>query len=352
VNPLQVAAHFTVVEARKCTEGDRPRLEQMRARLSDAALDDEDRLSLHFACGKLLDDLGEYREAMEHFDLANQIRSGRAKFDGPAFAADVDRLVRRFTPDFFAANAALGRDDETPLLIVGLPRSGTTLVERILSSHPQIAAGGELPFWIRRAAPWGVAEATYLSAQSARDISGEYLSLLRRIGPSAARVTDKLPFNVLFVGLIHLLLPKARIIQCRRHPVDTCLSIYFTHFNQTIAFASDKADLAVACQHYARLMDHWRTVLPSDRLLEVDYEKLVTDREAVTRQLVAFAGLDWHDSCLRPEQNERAVTTASLWQARQPVYTTSIARWRNYEPWLADLRRLLPAADVDNPETD
>ena len=341
LNPRHVAAHFTMVEARKCTEADRPRLERMLAALDDAGLGDADRVQLHFAIGKLLDDLGDYAEAMRHFDIANQRR--RAAFDRAGFSADVDRIVRRFTPGFFAANSAFGRDDDAPLMIVGLPRSGTTLVEQIISSHPQVAAGGELPFWVKRAGPWGIAEATYLSTEMAHDLAGEYLAQLRRIGPTATRITDKQPFNLLNLGIIHLLLPKARIIQCRRHPVDTCLSIYFTNFMQVIGFATDKADLADAYQLYARLMDHWRTVLPSDRFLEVHYEELIADREAVTRRLVAFSGLDWSDSCLQPERNNRAVVTASLWQARQPVYATSVERWRHYEPWLGELRRLLPA---------
>ena len=230
-----------------------------------------------------------------------------------------------------------------PLLIVGLPRSGTTLVEQIISSHPRVAAGGERSFWVKRASAWGVADATYLSPEMAHDLAGEYLAQLHRIGPTATRITDKQPFNLLNLGIIHLLLPKARIIQCRRHPVDNCLSLYFTNFRQVIGFATDKADLADGYQIYARLMDHWRTVLPSDRLLEVHYEDLIADREAVTRRLVAFSGLDWSDTCLRPERNNRAVVTASLWQARQPVYATSVERWRHYEPWLGELRRLLRA---------
>ena len=238
-------------------------------------------------------------------------------------------------------------DDETPLLIVGMPRSGTTLVEQIVSSHPAIAAGGELPFWPRRPSGPGIAEATSLTPQSAHDLSREYLALLRRIGPHASRVTDKAPFNFHRLGLIHLLLPKARIIHCRRHPVDTCLSMYFLHFSERIEFVSDKGDLAFAYRQYARLMEHWRAVLPPDRLIDVDYENLIADREAVTRRLIAFTGLDWHDACLEPERNERTVTTTSLWQARQPVYTTSVARWRRYEPWLGELRQLLPAADID-----
>jgi tetratricopeptide (TPR) repeat protein len=341
LNPRHVAAHFAIVEARKCTEADRPRLGPMLAALDDPGLGAGDRLELHFAIGKLLDDLGDYAEAMRHFDIANQRR--RAAFDRAGFSANVDRIVRRFTPGFFAANSAFGRDDDAPLMIVGLPRSGTTLVEQIVSSHPGVAAGGELPFWVKRAGPWGIAEATYLSTETAHDLAGEYLAQLRRIGPTATRITDKQPFNLLNLGIIHLLLPKARIIQCRRHPVDTCLSIYFTNFTQAIGFATDKADLSDAYELYTRLMDHWRTVLPPDRLLEVHYEELIADREAVTRRLIAFSGLDWSDSCLKPERNNRPVVTASLWQARQPVYATSVERWRHYEPWLGELRRLLPA---------
>ncbi|HEV2099246.1 MAG TPA: tetratricopeptide repeat protein, partial [Stellaceae bacterium] len=168
LNPRHAAAHFTAVEARKCSEADRPRLERMLALLGDVTLGEEERLLLHFAVGKLLDDLGDYAQAMRHFDFANQIRRPRAKFDREAFSADIDRLVRRFTPGFFAANTAFGREDEAPLLIVGLPRSGTTLVEQIISRHPQVVAGGELPFWIERASAWGIAEATYLSTEAAQ----------------------------------------------------------------------------------------------------------------------------------------------------------------------------------------
>ncbi len=346
VNPLQVAAHFAAVEARKCTERDRPRVTRMLAALDEPVLDDVNRAHLHFALGKLFDDLGEYENAMRHFDMANAIKARFMHFDAPAFAADVDRLIRRFTPEFFAAHAEFGCDDETPVLIVGMPRSGTTLVEQILSSHPKIAGGGELPYWIKRMGAWGIAEASYLTAGWGRDLSAGYLELLRRIGPTAARVTDKLPFNVLCLGLIHLLLPKARIIQCRRHPLDTCLSIYFANFRQAITFAADKADIAAAYRQYARLMDHWRAALPSERFLEVEYERLVADPETITRQMIAFCGLDWDDACLRPERNRRTVTTASLWQARQPVYNTSIARWRRYRPWLGKLADLLTPEEI------
>jgi tetratricopeptide (TPR) repeat protein len=345
-NPLYSPAHLAAMRVRKCTEADRPRLMRILSSLRETSIDDANRLFLHFAAGKLFDDLSEYREAMRHFDMANSIRRRNARFDRQGLAETVERLIDRYTVAFFIANRGFGLVDETPLLIVGMPRSGTTLLEQIVSSHPAVAAGEELFFWSSRANSRGIAEATALSPDAGRAAAADYISLLRRIGPSAARVTDKQTFNFQQLGLIHLVLPKARIVHCRRHPVDTCLSMYFTYFKGRMPFVSDKANLAFAYRQYARIMDHWRTVLPPDRFLEIDYEKLVGDREGVTRQLIAFCGLDWHDACLQPERNERAVTTASLWQARQPIFASSVERWRRYEPWLGELRSLLPAADA------
>ena len=342
LNPLQVPAHLTAVRARKCSEADRPRLKQMLSTLRNRSAGDAHRLFLHFAIGKLLDDLGQYHEAIRHFDMGNSIRGRGMRFDRAGLAAHVDRLIRRFTPPFFDANATFGLEDETPLLIVGMPRSGTTLVEQIVSSHPAVAAGEELFFWFNRARSPGIAEATSLTPKAGRGLAAEYLSLLRRIGPSAIRVTDKQPFNFQQLGLVHLLLPKLRIIHCRRHPIDTCLSMYCTYFKGLMPFVSDKADLAFAYQQYLRMMDHWRTALPSDCLLEVDYERLVSDdRETIIRRLIDFCGLNWHDACLQPERNKRTVNTASVWQARQPVFATSVERWRRYEPWIGEFRQLL-----------
>jgi tetratricopeptide (TPR) repeat protein len=326
LNPSRAPAHLNAVLARKCTETDRPRLARIFSSLSNTSLPDEARMQLHFACGKLLDDVGDYQEAMRHFEAANRLRGRQMRFDRSVFSMHCDRLRERFTAAFFAANRGLGYDDETPLLIVGMPRSGTTLVEQILSCHPAIAAGGELTFWPRRASSPGIADATYLPPEAAHDLSRYYMALFHRIAPEASRVTDKQPSNFLRVGLIHLLLPKARVIHCRRHPVNTCLSMYFSLFSERIEFVTDKDDLAFAYKQY---------------------ENLVADREGANRRLIAFTGLGWHDACLAPERNQRVVTTMSVWQARQPVYNTSVARWRHYEPWLGELRQLLPAADTD-----
>jgi hypothetical protein len=161
---------------------------------------------------------------------------------------------------------------------------------------------------------------------------------------NSARVTDKMPFNFLWLALIRLVFPRARFIHCRRHPLDTCLSMYFTNFEISRSFTSSREDLVFYYQHYLRLMKHWHSVLPAERFIEVDYEALIADFEPQARRLIAFCGLDWDDACLHPEHNRHEIKTASLWQARQPVYRTSVERWRHYEPWLGALRELLPEA--------
>jgi hypothetical protein len=227
------------------------------------------------------------------------------------------------------------------VLIVGMPRSGTTLVEQILSSHPEIGGGDELTFWSEKAAALADAGARALTRAVARAIVDDYLGLLRGIAPAARRVTDKMPQNYLHLGLVHMMFPRARIIHCRRNPVDTCLSIYFTHFSLMKDYAFDRRGIVFFYEQYLKFMTLWRHVLPSDRLIEIDYETLITDREQVTRRMIDFCGLEWHSACLYSESNPRAVKTASMWQARQPIYKTSVERWRRYEPWLSEFRQLL-----------
>lgn len=259
IDPRQVSPLLGIARATKFTEADRPRLVAMQSALASDGLADKDQMLLHFALGKANDDLRDYQGAMRHFDAANRIRSLDLRFDQAAFAARVDRIVRRFTPGFFAERAEFATTDETPLLILGMPRSGTTLVEQIVSSHAAIAAGEELVFWTSLDATRQAADAADFTPEAARAMTSEYLGILRRISPTACRVTDKMPFNFLRLGLIHLLLPNARIIHCRRNPIDTCLSIYSVHFDGTIEFAASKSDLAFFYRQYARLMDHWRT---------------------------------------------------------------------------------------------
>jgi tetratricopeptide (TPR) repeat protein len=337
---------------KRMTEADRPLMDRMRLLAERPHLDMTLKTRLLFGLGKAFDDLGDYAEAMRHFEAANGLKAMSARLDRAALAARYDNIISSFTAEALerARQALAGlpdSGDDVPVFIVGMPRSGSTLIEQILSSHPAVAAGGELSFWVDRLRDWSASGANSLDAGTLFRAAEDYRAELRRIGPEARRVTDKRLWNFELLWLIRLALPDARIIHCRRNPVDTCLSIFFANFSAREDYAWDRGDLAFFYRQYERLMDHWRSALPPGRFTEVEYETLIADREAETRRLIAFCGLDWDEACLTPERNSRVVKTASLWQARQPVYATSVGRWRRYEPWLGELRDLMPAEAGD-----
>jgi tetratricopeptide (TPR) repeat protein len=342
IAPMLAGSYYDLVRCRKITRDDGGLVAAMQAALG-AGLETGQRLRLHLAIGKAADDLGDYGLAMKHFDAADAVRRSSGAFDSAAFSAETDRLIARCTPELIAQASELGRTDATPVLIIGMPRSGTTLVEQIISMHPEVGAGGELNFWNERGAEWhrSVAEKPFVFSEFLKSAGKDYLGVLRGIAPRAARVTDKMPFNFLWAGLIHLAFPQAVIIHCRRAAVDTALSIHQTFFHPTLAFPTGGPELVAYFQRYQRLVDHWRRVLPADRFIEVDYEELTRAPEPVIRRMIAACGLPWHESCLRPETNPRAVKTPSKWQTRQPIYRNSVARWRRYEPWLGPLRALV-----------
>ena len=318
----------------------------MQAALATPGLEAGQRLRLHLAIGKTAEDLGDYALAMQHFDAADAVRRSSASFDPAAFSIEIDRMIASCTPELMARAPELGSADATPVLIIGMPRSGTTLVEQIVSMHPEVGAGGELHFWNQRGAAWqqSVAagnETPLVASEFLAKAVADYLGVLRAIAPTAARVTDKMPFNFLWAGLVHMAFPRAIIIHCRRAAVDTALSIHQTHFHPSVAFPTGGAELVAYFRDYQRLIDHWQNVPPADRFIEVDYEDLTRAPEPVIRRILAACGLAWHDACLNPESNPRAVNTPSKWQARQPIYRTSVARWRRYEPWLGPLRALV-----------
>jgi hypothetical protein len=313
----------------------------MEAGLATPGLEAGQRLRLHLAIGKAAEDLGDYGLAMQHFDAADEVRRGTTSFDSAAFSIEIDRLIARCTPELIARATELGSCDATPVLIIGMPRSGTTLVEQIVSMHPEVGAGGELNFWNERGAAWHRSGAAGNETPFLAKAAADYLGVLRAIVPTAARVTDKMPFNFLWSGLVHMAFPQAIIIHCRRAAVDTALSIHQTHFHPSLAFPTGGAELVAYFRNYQRLSDYWRKVLPADRFIEVDYEDLTRAPEPNIRRIIAACGLVWHDACLRPECNPRAVKTPSKWQTRQPIYRSSVARWRRYEPWLGPLRGLV-----------
>ncbi|MGH7189078.1 MAG: sulfotransferase [Acetobacteraceae bacterium] len=346
LDPNNPSIYHDLFTAKRITEADRPMVAKVQAALETPGLGQGHRVGLQYALGKAFDDLGEYAEAMRHFDEANRLNRGLVPFDRAGLKAENDRAMARFMQARLASLREYGADDEMPLLIVGMPRSGTTLVEQILSAHPGIGAGEEQNFWNMAAVPFVREGAGEVAPAHLGKTAHDYLALLRRLAPGALRVTDKMPTNFRWLGQIQATFPRARIIHCRRHPIDTCLSNYFAYFGQLHPYTCSRSNLVFYYREYLRLMDHWRAILTPDRLLEIDYEELVADREPMTRRLIAFTGLDWDDACLTPERNERVVYTASSWQARQPVYKSSVQRWRHYEPWLGELRELQPASSA------
>jgi tetratricopeptide (TPR) repeat protein len=339
--PLMAGSYYDLVRCRRTREDEAFLLARMEAALATPGLGDAQRMRVYLAIGKAAADLGDHAGAMRAFDAADNLRRSIRPFDAGAFDAEITRMIARFTPAVIAQAASLGHAEATPVLIIGMPRSGTTLVEQIISSHPAVAAGGELNFWNERGAASILAGPAGLAAPFLGAASAAYLDLLRGIGPRAARVTDKMPFNFLWAGLIHLAFPRATIIHCRRAAIDTALSIHQTHFNPMLAFPTGGPELVAYLRSYRRITAHWREVLPSRQFFEVDYENLTSAPETVIPRIVAATGLDWNQACLHPERNSRVVKTPSKWQARQPIYRDGVERWRRYEGVLGALRELV-----------
>ena len=292
------------------TADDAPILARMNATLALPNQSALARQMMHFALGKAYDDVGNYQEAIRNFEAGNQFRALAGKLNREELTALVDRLSDATPPGYRDRQPDGGSEDATPLLIVGLPRSGSTLIEQVISSHPEVAAGGELEFWVTRY-PSAKGAWLPLAADAARRLADDYLAELRTKGPYAKRVTDKMLSNFWLLGLLHRLFPNATLIHCRRHPIDTALSIFTTNLAaQSARHLSGRGDLVFYIRQYQRLMAHWRAVLPSDRFVEVDYEALVADPEAQSRRLIAACGLAWNEACLTPHLNRRRIETA------------------------------------------
>ena len=339
--PQLAGSYYDLVRCKRATPADRALMAQMDAALATPGLAGVQRQRIHLALGKVADDLADYGLAMGHFDAADALRPGSVSFDAAGFDQVIDRIIERCNPEAMARLSGQGNDAVGPILVVGMPRSGTTLVEQIVASHPEMVAGGELPFWTDRGAAWHLDDAAARDPGFLPRAAAEYLDYLRAIGQGSPRVTDKMPFNVLWAGAIHLALPNAVFIHCRRAPIDTALSIHQTMFHPNLAFPTGGANLVAYFHSYERLTRHWRRVLPANRYLEVDYESLTRDPEPAIRRIIDACGLPWSEVCLQPHMRSGAVRTPSKWQARQPINRESVERWRRYEPWLGPLRDLL-----------
>ncbi len=330
-------------------------LAAQRRLLEEMELTDAQRLFLHFGLAQVLDARGEYAEAAAHLDQGNMLqlsewRKCGQEYDPKEHESFVTRIIGVFTPDFFERVRGFGLESEIPVFVVGLPRSGTTLIEQILASHGQVFGAGETKLVDDTVTALGGQGADFIERlrQLDRETAGRLASLhmerLLALNRTALRIVDKMPENYMYLGLLASLFPQARLIHCRRDLRDVAVSCWMTHFHE-VHWANDQQHIASRFHEYQRLMEHWRKVLPVP-LLEVDYEETVADLEGVARKLVAWCGLAWEPKCLEFHRTKRPVKTASAVQVRQPVFRTSVGRWKHYEHILDSLFARLERVDA------
>jgi tetratricopeptide (TPR) repeat protein len=329
---------------RKMTPSDAKWLQAAEARVA-SGLEEYEESMLRFALGKYFDDVGEFARAFENYKRANDLLKPAAEpYDREARMQLVRDLKRVYTRDALAKPAPGASPSSAPIFVVGMPRSGTSLVHQIICSHPSASGAGEVDFWFDAVREHGAAIRERLIDEPLRRTLAEgYLRTLNARSGDAARVVDKAPLNSDFLGVIHSVFPNARMIYMQRDPVDSCLSCFFQAFPLTANFTLDLSDLAHYYREHQRLIDHWRAALPPGTLLDVPYAELVADQEGWTRRILDFVGLDWNEQCLNFQETNRAVVTASYWQVRQKIYATSVARWRNYEQFIGPLLSLKTA---------
>jgi tetratricopeptide (TPR) repeat protein len=317
------------------------------------SLSDDHRVELHFALGKAYGDLHDHDRAFRHLLAGNELHRRRIGYDEPETLNLFRRIEATFSPDLMRDKARKGEPSQVPVFIVGMPRSGTTLIEQVLASHPKVFGAGELMAFAQSVASVAAPSATIQFPESVasmaddrfRELGAHYLAAIRPLAPGAERITDKMPANFRFAGLIHLALPDAKLVHVRRDPVDTCVSCFSKLFTGSQPYAFDLGELGRYFAGYERLMAHWRRVLLPGVMLEVQYEEVVADFERQARRIVAHCGLAWDPRCLAFHQTQRPVLTASSAQVRQPIYRTAIGRWQPYAAMLGPLLAALGTTD-------
>ncbi len=346
IEPRQGGAYQLIFNGRKARAEDRDVLNGMGALYANGALDDDEQAALAFALGKAWDDIGEPERAMSYFDHANALRllalEARNPFDAAAME-DRCALLRELFPEAVAERPGAATDQ--PIFVLGMMRSGTSLVEQILRAHPQVTGAGELNFWTGSEALLVDPVRHCLRTGRVAERVEAYLRLLASFGGSNRRVVDKNPANVLSAGLIHRVFPDAPILHVTRNPADVAVSIWMT--DASAPFMASRQNIVFAIRQAIRQAEHWRKVLPGNRFLEVPYEELVAGPESWVRTILDFCGLPWHEGCLCQQSGRSNVKTPSLWQVRQPIYKSSVERWRRYEPWLGEFRQLLETTAAD-----
>ena len=343
-----LGARLALAQVSKVKEGD----ENMAALVSEAdklaAMPETKAMPLHFALGKCYEDTKQYDLAFQHYRQGCELKRKRI-----AYSADDTELAGRNIREFFSKEninrlRGEGCDSELPIFVLGMPRSGTTLTETIIASHPMVFGAGELNdiLEVANQTRGGETAGYPLSLQGITQaelkiMGRRYVTGLQTRAPDSPRITDKMPANFNCLGLIHLMLPHAKIVHVKRNPVDTCLSCYTRLFDKSQYQSYDLVEIGRYYRNYAMLMEHWRNVLPAGAFYEVRYEDMVADQEGQARALLDYCGLEWNDACLDFHKTERNIRTASVTQVRQPIYKTSVEKWRHYEKHLGPLLEAL-----------
>ena len=343
-DPEQGVGYYGLSEAKVYEIEGKPWLDQAETIIRSSDLDLKGRTYLCYALAKTYERKQEPDKAISYFNLANEsayklYNEGRP-FDRNEQRSLTDRTIQRYSADVVNQRIAGASESQCPIFIVGMIRSGTTLLDQVISSHPKVKSAGEPVFWMRESDRVRRLKEPELSVELVQELSERYLIALQKVAGDSPRISDKMPLNYAHLGLIHQVFPNAKIIHLRRNPLDTCFSVYTTFLGHGPNFAYSQSNIVFKYREYQRLMAHWRGVLSEDTLIEVDYESIISDRETVVRHLIEFCGLEWDEACLFHERNESSIRTPSKWQARQPVYSSSIQRWRPYEPWLGELLEL------------
>jgi len=353
IEPDNVGARFHLTQSKKTCVGD-GNVTALETLATNKKIGIARRISLHYALGKVYDDLADYERAFPHFLEGARLKRSQLGYDAAGADAMVNRILEIVDRPFIERLRGAGCDSNVPIFVLGMPRSGTTLTEQIIASHPHVYGAGELRDFMQivqqpaddtPAAPFPENLVT-LTPLTLTRWGNEYINRLRRHTSTHAHITDKMPANYVGLGLIPLMLPHAKIVHVKRNAVDTCVSCFTRLFNRHQEATYDLAELGRHYANYARLMDHWRSVLPAESFIEVQYEDIVADMETQARRLIAYCDLPWDDACLSFYKTQRNIRTASVTQVRQPIYTSSVERWRHYERFLAPLLRELKVQEL------
>lgn len=346
LQPHNLVAYGNLVRITRYSATEHDDVIRLKAFLDQTQLSDNERTTVLFSLGKIYQDCELYDDAFSYFEHGNQLQDKKFRFDPskPAHAASL--LIDTCTSDLFRQKQLIGNTAETPVFIVGTPRSGTTLTEQVLSSHPDVFGAGEL-HWIpdttNRLRDYLKSSTSYpqclseLTENSINELASNYLNYTRSLAHGERRIVDKMPGNFLHLGFIHILFPNAKIIHCQRDPRDACISMFCTQFPSGVPYSYNLYKLGAFYSQYERTMEHWRKVLPADTMIEMEYETLVTNQETEICRLLGFLGLDWNDACLAFYDQKRPVHTASDTQVTKPLYSTSIGRWNNFQKHLQPL---------------